>query len=282
MTHFPDQTLRIIDANLDRTTEGLRVMEDVARFVLDSSLIAARLKEIRHQIHEAFPELIIQLLSARDSAGDVGRSFDTAKEPAGDLIGTVVANARRVEQSLRVLEELSRLPGSAVGGSVFEETRYSVYGIEKELVSKLSRRDKLARLSGLYVIIENNLDLDVAIERRAAAVQFTPEVTRRRDLQEIALVFRNICREKGIFFIISEFIDIALAVRADGMVLDSNSMPIIVARRLLNIDQIIGFTPRSFEEGISAVEAGADYLISPDRELGKLFASEGIIVVNPA
>ncbi len=281
MTHLPDQTLRIIDANLDRATEGLRVLEDVARFVLDSSPLSARLKELRHQLHEAFPELFLRLISARDSAGDVGRASETAKEPAADLVDTVVANARRVEQSLRVLEELSRLPDAVIGGAVFEEARYTVYNVEKDLISRLSRRDKIARLTEPYIIIETEDDLALGLKRQAGAVQLNQARSTRRDFWHLAQEFRNRCDERHTLLIIREHIDIAVAVKADGVVLDGDSLPISVARGLLGIDQIIGYAPRSFDEAIGAVEAGVDYLISPDRELGKLIASDGILVVNP-
>jgi thiamine-phosphate pyrophosphorylase len=280
LTDLPSQALRIIDANLDRATEGLRVLEDVARFVLDSSPLAAKLKELRHGLHDAFAELNMCLISARDSAGDVGRESEVVKEPAAGLIETVIANARRVEQSLRVLEELSRLPDAVTGSAAFEEARFAVYDIEKELVSRLSRRDKIARLTGFYTVVENKEEFAAAVERKASAVQFNPGVARRRESLELAADFRDTCRENGVLFIVGEYIDIAMAVKADGVVIDCDSLPVAVVRGLLDIDQIIGFAPRSFDEGFGAVEAGADYLICTDRELGKLIASQGIIVVN--
>jgi thiamine-phosphate pyrophosphorylase len=282
LTRLTDQKLRIIDANLDRTTEGLRVLEDVARFVLNSSTLATRLKELRHRLHDAFPELVIRLISVRDSASDVGRGSETVKEPAAGLIDTVVANARRVEQSLRVLEEISRLPDAAIGGAIFEEARYAVYDIEKELVSKLSRRDKVARLAGLYTFVENEDDLAVAIERQAATIQLKPGASSRRDFLKLAEDFRECCHKNNTLFIVGEYIDIAIAINADGVALDGDSLPVPVARGLLKVDQLIGYTPRSFEEGIGAREAGVDYLIGPEYQRRKLIEAAGIVVVIPA
>ena len=282
MTHRPDQTLRIIDANLDRATEGLRVLEDVARFVLDYAQLAMRLKELRHRLHDAFPEFIAQLISARDSAGDVGRAPEGGKDPAADLIGTVVTNARRVEQSLRVLEELSRLPDAIVAVTVFEEARFAVYDIEKELVSKLSRRDKIARLAEPYIIIETEDDLALALKRRAGTVQLNQSRSTRRDFWDMAHEFRNRCDESHTQLIIREHIDIALAVKADGVVIDVDSLPVSVIRGLLKIDQLIGFAARSCEEGMGAQVGGVDYLIAPERGRRRLIELAGIPVVIPA
>ena len=45
-----DKILRVIDANLNRSREGIRVIEDTARFYLDNEKISKELKNIRHLI----------------------------------------------------------------------------------------------------------------------------------------------------------------------------------------------------------------------------------------
>ena len=282
MIHRPDQTLRIIDANLDRATEGLRVLEDVARFVLDFAQLAMRLKELRHRLHDAFPEFTVQLISSRDSAGDVGRATEASREPAADLVGTVVANARRIEQSLRVLEELSRLPDAIVGSTFFEEARFSVYDIEKELVSKLSRRDKVARLAGRYEMVESEEELSIAFQHRAATIQLNPGLYSRRELWRTAEDFRDYCEKSDTLFIIKEHVDIALAVNADGVFIDGNSLPVSVVRELLDIDQLIGYAACSPEEALGAQEAGADFIRCPEYLRHDLIGIVNIPVITPA
>ena len=110
----PRDTLRIIDANLNRASEGLRVLEDVARLVLDDAAISAQLKALRHGLVRTSPGFQRALIQSRDAAGDVGRATTVAGEDeARDLQSLVVANARRVQESLRVLEELAKLVGIA-------------------------------------------------------------------------------------------------------------------------------------------------------------------------
>ena len=97
--------LRLIDANIDRLGEGLRVLEDVARFLLNDAALCRRLKNLRHKLVRDVQPLEQELLSARRVAEDVGAPV---KLPAGaehqDLVALVTANSRRVQESIRVLE----------------------------------------------------------------------------------------------------------------------------------------------------------------------------------
>ena len=103
--------LRLMDANLDRLSEGLRVLEDVARFVLGDIHITEELKRMRHELTATDPALRNRLLSARDSGGDVGREGSgIAGTPRNHIADLVAANAKRAQESLRVLEEFAKLP----------------------------------------------------------------------------------------------------------------------------------------------------------------------------
>ena len=105
---LPRDALRIIDANLNRSAEGLRVIEDVARFVLEDGSTSARLKELRHKLVQTSLDLQRKLVWSRDAASDVGRDTIVEGEPEEKgLQSILVANSRRVQESLRVLEEVS-------------------------------------------------------------------------------------------------------------------------------------------------------------------------------
>lgn len=49
---------RILDANLNRAREALRVMEDIARFALNDAALSGELKAIRHDLREAVETLM--------------------------------------------------------------------------------------------------------------------------------------------------------------------------------------------------------------------------------
>jgi thiamine-phosphate pyrophosphorylase len=275
-----NQTLRIIDANLDRATEGLRVLEDTARFVLDNIAISRSVKEIRHNIHQAFPDISINLISARDTTCDVGRRVEHQKEGANNFIDTVIANARRVEQSLRVLEELSRLPDSTTKSDIFEHCRYSMYEIEKELVSRLSRNDKRARL-GSYVVVNSETEFSKVIERKPTAIQIGQGVLTQRKFHNFAECSRERSRADNILLIIEENPGITVSSKADGIALDEYSIPISVVRGLLKIDQVIGYAAKSPEEAIQAESCGADYIICPKSLKQAIVTEVKIPVISP-
>ena len=126
--------LRIIDANLNRSKEGLRVVEDFARFVMSDENLSSEIKKQRHKIDRIARTVYPQLVSSRDSKNDV---FRRTKEPRKkNSFSVVVSNIKRVEESLRVLEEFSKII-SASAGSKFKKIRFKIYDIEKEIVEKI-------------------------------------------------------------------------------------------------------------------------------------------------
>lgn len=131
--------LRVLDANLNRAREGLRVCEELARLVLDSPSLTRRFQRLRYDLDEAARALPAgPLLQARDSRRDVGRPGRRgAARPHRQLKDLARANVKRVQEALRVLEEFTRLQHS-VSSRHFGSLRFRVYSLEKELFSPLS------------------------------------------------------------------------------------------------------------------------------------------------
>ena len=143
MEKIPSQTLRIIDANLNRIGEGLRVLEDIARLLLDDAVLSQQIKDMRHEMVKVNLSLEQQFLQARDSVGDVGVDLEASGEGKyKDIPETLVANARRVQEALRVMEEMAKNPGVHLESDKFKRARFNLYTIEKELFSNLMRRSK--------------------------------------------------------------------------------------------------------------------------------------------
>ncbi len=132
------QILRIIDANVNRISEGLRVLEDVARFVVEDVELSRQLKTIRHQLNSSMEEIGLHVIGTRDAEGDVGANFDVIHDHR-DLSSIIRANAKRAQEGIRVLEELSKLPGlkALLSTPVLKEARYKIYALEKILVTRL-------------------------------------------------------------------------------------------------------------------------------------------------
>ncbi|MFH0947570.1 MAG: thiamine-phosphate pyrophosphorylase [Elusimicrobiota bacterium] len=128
------KTLRIIDANINRAREGLRVIEDFSRFILSDENLSSKIKNQRHQIDRITRTVYPQLVLSRDSKSDIFR--ETKELGKKDSFSVVVSNIKRAEESLRVLEEFSKII-SASAGSKFKKIRFTIYDIEKEIVEKM-------------------------------------------------------------------------------------------------------------------------------------------------
>jgi len=134
------QVLRIIDANFNRVGEGLRLLEEIARLLLDDAALTQQLKTMRHELIKGDISFQQQLLQSRNSEGDVGIDLEAPGEEKGrELPVVLVANARRVQESLRTLEELAKIPDTApeLDPEKFKRARFDLYTIEQKLMSGL-------------------------------------------------------------------------------------------------------------------------------------------------
>ncbi|MBN1491077.1 MAG: thiamine phosphate synthase, partial [Phycisphaerae bacterium] len=147
---------RIIDANLNRAREALRVLEDYARFGLDDAAASKTLKRLRHALSAAeacWP--IAERVAARDTPRDVGTRIRTRREATrGSVADIVTAAAKRLTEALRVIEEYAKLHDARTAATV-EQIRYAAYEVEKRLVLAAAR--PLFDHVRLYVLITESL-----------------------------------------------------------------------------------------------------------------------------
>ncbi|MCL4166768.1 UNVERIFIED_CONTAM: hypothetical protein GTU68_044316, partial [Idotea baltica] len=136
-------------------------MEEYARFVLDDSAMTSSLKTLRHDLTTALSILDREsLLAARDTADDVGTDIQVETEyHRSNAVSVIQAAASRTQQSLRVIEEYSKLINTSVSSAV-EQVRYRAYTVCADLEQQLRRSDRLTRLaaSQLYVLIDAGTD----------------------------------------------------------------------------------------------------------------------------
>ena len=273
---MPRQTLRILDANCNRIGEGLRFLEDVARFLLNDAAISHRLKEMRHNLVKSLSKFGAAMLSERDPEADVG--FGNQLSQCQDLPSLVIANAKRAEEALRVIEELAKLPdlNTTLHSKDFEQARFNLYTLEKELLSRLMRRQKRQQLTGLYVIIDTQAlgQKDVidaagkAISGGAKVIQLRDKQHGRGDLLVMAQQLKDLCYKSSALFIVNDYLDIALASGADGIHIGQDDLPLSVVRKELPIDQIVGISTTTLAEAQKAEAEGADYIA-----VGSIFSS---------
>jgi thiamine-phosphate pyrophosphorylase len=261
--------LRIADASLNRIGEGLRVLEEYARFSLNNTALTQQLKNMRHKLLRADARLQSSLLRNRNATGDIGADMDVPEESKQrDAAGIISANARRVQESLRVMEEIARDPDLNLETNTYKQARFELYTIEKELLSIMLRQDKLKRVAGLYVILDTSFLRGrglarIAIETirgGARAIQLRDKERTTKEFLASANELRDICAQQGILFIVNDSLEVALASDADGLHVGQEDLPVAIARRLLPLDKILGCSACTLEEAKKAKTDGADYL----------------------
>ena len=139
MTDEQSKVLRIIDANLNRSMEAMRTIEEYTRFIINDRPRTETLKQMRHDLQQLAEHLpFAERILARNSVGDVGRSVTTETEyERKDVSHVVSASLGRLKQSLRSMEEYSKILDAEVG-SAFEKLRYQTYDLEKDLVVQVA------------------------------------------------------------------------------------------------------------------------------------------------
>lgn len=129
--------LRIIDANFNRAKEGLRVCEDICRFIIDNKSLTGNFKSVRHKLTEIISSLKIKtVIVARNIEGDIGKGSTVSEFKREKIFDVFLANSQRVKESVRVLEEFSKLLNKKLAQDL-KSLRYKIYAYEKKVIEKL-------------------------------------------------------------------------------------------------------------------------------------------------
>lgn len=276
--------MRILDANLNRAREGLRVLEDVARFALSRQDLCSRIKDLRHALASALQTDAasdaatdpatdaVRLLSSRDTPGDVGTTVTNATEAHRASLGDVAtAAAKRTQEALRSCEESAKALGSAAAASAFERARYEAYELERRVVLAMGNWSK-RRPFALCVLITESLCTGSGRGWRAVAAEAAkggadclqlrekPGVDGLDDgaLLARACEFVEIAHANGAAAFINDRADIALLAGADGVHLGQSDLPIARVRELVGTRLLVGVSTENLEQARAAVSAGAD------------------------
>ena len=137
---FERSLFRVIDANANRVREGLRVVEEISRLILDNSQLTSEWKKARHRISVLLGKLPVNsntLMRERESETDIGRDIYVKEEnKRGNYSEIAIINARRAEEGIRVLEEFSKLIAPEIGRQ-FKKLRFKIYSLEKKTLASL-------------------------------------------------------------------------------------------------------------------------------------------------
>ncbi len=259
---------RIIDVNLNRACEALRVIEELGRFYLEEEELTKPLKNLRHQLCKIYDGKYNFLLKERDSVEDIGREIPNPSQKS-DFFDIYKANFKRLQQALRVLEEFA-LDEKDVKKTC-EDIRYKSYDLEKKMHEKLTEKIKKIRLADkkLYLVTDRKYaqSQDEFLDKIASAlkggvgiVQLREKDTPAKEIIELGRKVKELCALYNALFIINDRPDIALILKADGVHLGQDDIDIRSAKHILGEDAIIGISTHCIEQASKAQDEGADYI----------------------
>jgi thiamine-phosphate pyrophosphorylase len=259
--------LRLLDANSNRAREGLRVIEDYARFVLNDLAICGALKQIRHDFVEATRQFTDDAILHRDTPGDVGTTTKTPAElQRSDVAHVVVAAGKRLGEALRAIEEFLKTTDPS-NASKIESLRYRFYDIEQKLAFTLRRAACGLASVRLYVLITESIckrpwieAAEQAILGGADCLQLREKSLDSGEFLSRARNFVQLCKRHSVISIINDRPDIALMSGADGVHVGQGDLPSREVRKLIGSGKILGVSTHHIEQARRAVLDGADYI----------------------
>ena len=261
-----DEDLRIfqiIDANLDRAREGLRVIEDWARFGLGKEKYVEKIKNFRQILGKNHLKVYKQSRNyIEDKCKGLTHQEQINRKTSEQIISS---NSGRVQEALRVIEEFSR-PNNYELSKIASEIRYAIYTLEIDLLSlsKCKNAEEILKENDLYVITSQKEHLLETIEHVLIAgvkiIQHRFKVGTDKGHLEEAIRIKNLCEKYNSLFIINDRIDIALASNADGIHLGQDDLDIKTARKLLGYSKIIGVSANNEIDISNALKEGCDYI----------------------
>ena len=254
---------QIIDANLDRAREGIRVLEDWARYGLGRVDIVKKLKDFRQILGGLHLDVYKKARNyTKDKCNGLTHPEQFKRLSTENIISS---NSSRVQEALRVLEEFSRnnnLELSQAASSI----RYEIYNLEIELINAKCNQysNKIIIENNLYLITKEKLNLVTDIENLLIAgvkiIQHRFKDTNDSNNLKKAKIIKKLCKSKGALFIVNDRVDIALASDADGVHLGQDDLDIVSARNILGFSKIIGITANNEVDIKNAIDQGCDYL----------------------
>jgi len=264
-----EMTNRIIDANTNRAAEGMRVLEDIARFILDRSDLCEAIKRCRHNLRHTLATR--DAIYARNTHGDVGTSLSTENElERSQLRDVAIAAGNRCAEALRVLEEMLKLDGIDCD---VESIRYEMYDHTAAVVKLLGATTrKQWRLCFILTtetcVLPWKNTLQLALDAGCDCVQVREKTMTTRQLVAHTNEVVSIVGGERATVIVNDRVDVAMASGAGGVHLGSSDMTVTDVRQLCGSLMLIGATVHTVEDAGVAIEQGADYI-----GIGPVFAS---------
>lgn len=256
--------LRIIDVNINRLDESLKLIEDVIRFQLEQRQLLTQIRKIRNDflyLKKALP--LTQTIGARRSHKDLGRKHKFDSDTKKDQTGLILSAFSRAKESSRTIEEALKAVIPRLSSST-KKIRFQIYDLEKEtMVNHMKRFDP-----SLHAIIDEKYmhkhDLErtvkTMVNNGVTMIQLRVKTMKDREFLRTARKVRKAIHSQRVKFIINNRVDITLACAADGVHVGQTDMPLKAVRQILGDMYIIGASAHTLKQAIRAEAQNADYL----------------------
>jgi len=295
--HFLPSLYRLLDAAANRGREALRVIEDYVRFILDDADLTQRLKTFRHQLQNVLQQFPMHSrLEARNTEHDVGTEISAEGEYQRPTVGGLLsANFSRLQESLRSLEEFSKMFDSQTARQL-EQLRYQGYTLQKDvdsnvnsnkdsrqqtadgsresaaappnLLPAVSRLHSLLHNARLYALADARADEETfkrfitdIIEGGVDIIQLRDKHADDRTLLSRSRILKECitASPREVLFIMNDRPDLAVLAGADGVHVGQEELPTALVRQIAG-SLLVGVSTHSIEQARQAVLDGADYI----------------------
>lgn len=261
----------LINANRHRAKEGARVLEDISRFLLRDENLFHELRNIRHRVQALAPPFY----NANEDLGGVYFLEDNVRN---HLISIIQANALRIQEALRVLEEMAQ---TTADKQLMKELRYQAYDIHSKIYYAAKKYLNEHLLEGLYLIIDTDVIqqplediIDIINQSPVNIVQYRNKSASKKTIFNNAYKIKQQLDSKKLL-IINDHIDIALDL-GDGIHVGQDDYPLGRIRNIIPSDFILGISCHSLKEANLAAQFGASYIA-----IGCLFETKSKNDITP-
>ena len=259
--------LRVIDAAANRAREGLRVVEDYVRFVLDDRHLTGLCKQLRHDLAAVLGQVPTEhRLAARETQADVGTELATCSEQRrGDAAGVLAANFTRLQEALRSLEEFGKLLDTDMAAEL-KQLRYRTYTLGRAVEITRTSLERLGR-ARLHVLLDGRSSAEEFERLARSLIDAGVHVLQLRDkrlddrrLLGRARLLHELTRRSDTLFIVNDRADVAALSRADGVHVGQEELSVKDARTIVGPRALVGVSIHSIEQARQAVLDGANYI----------------------
>jgi len=102
--------------------------------------------------------------------------------------------------------------------------------------------------------------LEQAIEGGVTAIQYRFKNKSSRQMYEELLVLRDITRQNKVALIVNDRVDLAIAIKADGVHVGQEDLPPDVCKKIIPEDMIVGYSVNNLEQLKDAMTMPIDYI----------------------